>query len=132
MILELILIGSATKHWRKQRHKRTDLAELEGKKTASVAEKFNPKKLFENIKNVFTDGECQPAVVNQADADKSTGSGNPFLESNVLISAGSLSMSLLGSVSPIFTLMAIAGILYIARSLIFLAFQDLKNKPFSN
>ncbi|CAK8715814.1 Heavy metal translocating P-type ATPase [Candidatus Electronema halotolerans] len=130
MILELILIGSATAHWRKQRYKETDLAEMPKKKTVSIQEKFNPKKLVEHIKYVFTNDECQPVVAKQADTDKAIVSENPFLQSNTLVAAGNFVMALLGGISPLFILMAVVGILYVSRSMLLLALQDLKNRRY--
>ena len=135
MFIEMAFVGTAVACWEKHKQnkeKNPEASLLETLKESSpITKKIIPENFFKDLKDTFIGGEGEQYTVAPSDEEQCEEQYEPdeltLFNANLAVSATSVFLALLGSVSPLFTLFAIIGVLYLLRSTFRLALRDIKN-----
>ncbi len=146
MLIELTLIGIAGATFFMRKRNKDQLSVKTSEQSDSVntrsnssetlylensagKKNFSLTKLFKDVKSVVSDDERQQLTKS---ADLSTGmrKEQENVNQNIILSAGAVTTALLGSISPLFSILSVTMIMYLARDLYKFIWRDIKSKRF--
>jgi Cu2+-exporting ATPase len=129
MLIELALLSSAVTYWliRHLDPSRPNQKSLPaGSVQPSHTKGFSPKQLFKNVKSALSDDERQQQLSPGTDISQEVQKAQREVNRKILISAGTVATALLGTVSPLFTVLSTVGVLYLSRDIFRFSWRDIK------
>jgi len=125
MLIELFLVSGATGYWL-TRYQNNYYPNQSAFKHLQSIKKFSPKKLLKEVKSALSGDEHQEQLNACANNLEMMQKEAQNVNWNLLISAGVVTSALLGSVSPVFSVLGAIGVLYLSGNLFRFIWRDFK------
>ncbi len=128
MLIELTLLSSAVAYLL-TRHRDQSPPNKKSVSADSVqpshTKGFSPKQLFKDVKSALSDDERQQQLISST--GKEMQKAQQDVNHDIMISAGAVATALLGTVSPLFTVLSVIGVLYLSRDVFRFIWRDIKS-----
>jgi len=122
MLVQVVLLGGGLAAYMRSHNKRDPESVTQARK-----DKVSARMLLKDFKtSVLGDERQQLQMTLDPETQDSTEKFKKEINRNLIISASATSMAMMASISPVFTILGIAGVYYLARDVIVQVWQDMR------